>query len=255
MFPDVLVPVKRGARAHPIRETAALASSLLLPSTFPVAIPFMARVTIGVVALLGASRAGAQDATVPSPSRPEDEAGDHDWSFSASANAYVVPEPPAYVQPTFTADRDWVHLKLRYNYEALETGSAWIGYHVGVGDEVRLDLTQTVGWVFGAVPGFAVGYEVTISFWQLELYSEGELVFDPTHSLESYFYNWSELRLTLLDRLLVGVVVQRTRAFESQLDLQRGFFVGLTDPQVDVTVYLFNPDVEPTFVLGLDLRF
>ena len=42
------------------------------------------------------------------------------WSFSASAYTYFVPDSRNYVQPTVTADRRWLHLEARYNYEGME---------------------------------------------------------------------------------------------------------------------------------------
>ncbi len=212
-----------------------------------------------VVALTSFVPTGAlarrRDAPAETPeARVPDEAIERGWSFAASAYAYVIPEQPAFVQPTLAVDHGALHVELRYNYEALETGSAWLGFNTHVGDEVQLDLTQMIGCAFGSAPGLVVGYELTIAWWQLELYSEGELAWDPSGALASYFYTWTELRLRI-DGLCLGGVVQRTRAFESQLDLQRGFLVGLDFEPVAATVYLFNPDRAPTFVLGLDLRF
>ena len=40
------------------------------------------------------------------------------------------------LQPTITADYGWLHLEARYNYEGLDTGSAWIGYNFSVGDKL-----------------------------------------------------------------------------------------------------------------------
>jgi len=36
------------------------------------------------------------------------------WSFSVTADGYVVPHAEFFVSPTFTADRDWLHLEARY---------------------------------------------------------------------------------------------------------------------------------------------
>ena len=47
------------------------------------------------------------------------------WSVSVSAYTYVVPDDDNYVQPTIAVDHERLHLELRYNYEALKTGSAW----------------------------------------------------------------------------------------------------------------------------------
>jgi hypothetical protein len=41
-----------------------------------------------------------------------------------------------YVQPTIRADRGWLHLKARYNYEALDIGSAWVGYNFSVDEKL-----------------------------------------------------------------------------------------------------------------------
>ena len=40
---------------------------------------------------------------------------------------YIIPNGTSYVNPVFTADRHWLHLEARYNYENLHTGSLWAG--------------------------------------------------------------------------------------------------------------------------------
>jgi hypothetical protein len=54
------------------------------------------------------------------------------WSFYASASTYILPDDPDYVQPAITADRGWLHLEGRFNYEDTARGprgsattSAW----------------------------------------------------------------------------------------------------------------------------------
>ena len=56
------------------------------------------------------------------------------WSFFASAYTYIIPEDSNYAQPTFTADRHRLHLEARYNYEARNTGSVWIGWNFSGGE-------------------------------------------------------------------------------------------------------------------------
>ena len=149
------------------------------------------------------------------------------WSFSAAAYTYIVPDSRDYVQPTFTADRGWLHLEARYNYEDLETGSAWAGYNFSGGKKLAWELTPMLGGVFGNTTGIAPGYKGSLSWWKLELYSEGEYVFDTGDSSGSFFYNWSEL--TLAGGLVpLGVVTQRTRLYETDRDIQRGLLAGVT---------------------------
>ena len=184
------------------------------------------------------------------------EADAKEWAFSVFAYGYLIPNDRDYVQPTVTADRDWLHLEARYNYEALETGSAWIGYNFSVGDKLTLDFTPMLGGVFGDLTGIAPGYEFTLGWWKLELSSEGEYVFAMGDSAGSFFYSWSELSLAPVDWLRLGVVVQRTRAYQADVDIQRGFLVGVTCQKVDFTAYLFNPDQSrPTMVLAVGVVF
>ncbi|HAB16083.1 MAG TPA: hypothetical protein DCE44_06505 [Verrucomicrobiales bacterium] len=186
---------------------------------------------------------------------PTEEADEKAWSYSISAYSYFVPDDQDYVQPTVAADRGWLHLEARYNYEALKTGSTWIGYNFSVGDKLTLDFTPMLGGVFGDVMGVAPGYEFTVGWWKLELSSEGEYVFDTGESSESFFYTWSELTLAPVDWFRVGLVVQRTKAFETDFDIQRGFLVRFTHTPVDLSAYVFNPDNQPTFVFAVSVNF
>jgi hypothetical protein len=178
------------------------------------------------------------------------------WSFSAAAYSYFVPDAGNYVQPTFTADRGWLHLEGRYHYEALDTGSAWIGYNFSGGDTLSWELTPMFGAVFGDTAGVAPGYKGSLGWWKLEFYSEGEYVFDAGDSADSFFYNWSELTLAPADQFRFGLVTQRTRVWESDRDIQRGLLLGVTYQNLDVSAYVFNPDDEdPTFVVAVALSF
>jgi hypothetical protein len=177
------------------------------------------------------------------------------WSLSATVTGYLIPDSRDYVQPTVSADRGWLHLEARYNYEALETGSAWVGYNFSVGKKLTLDFTPMVGGVFGHLNGVAPGYEATLSWWKLELYTEGEFVFSTGDRSDNFFYSWSELSLAPVDWFRFGLVAQRTKAYQTNFDIQRGFLVGLILKHLDFTTYIFNPDDKPTIVLGVSTTF
>ncbi len=160
-----------------------------------------------------------------------------------------------YVQPTFTADRGWLHLEARYNYEALDTGSAWVGYNFS-GETLAWEFTPMLGGVFGDTTGIAPGYKGSLGWRKLELYSEGEYVFDTGNSSDSFFYNWSELTLAPVEWFRFGLVTQRTRVYQTDRDIQRGLLAGFSFKKVSLTGYVFNPDDDkPTFVLAVGLTF
>ena len=178
------------------------------------------------------------------------------WEFSISGATYFVPEDSNYLQPTFTADRDWLHLEARYNYEASDTASAWLGYNLSGGEDWAWELTPMIGGVFGDTSGIAPGYKGSLSWRKIEFYSEGELMFDTGESSDSFFYNWSELSLAPVESFRFGLVTQRTRAYQSERDLQRGLLAGFSFRKLSVAGYVFNPDDEkPTYVLSVALTF
>ena len=184
------------------------------------------------------------------------EAGEKAWSFSLSAATYILPNDQEYVQPTFTADRGWLHLEARYDYENLETGSAWVGYNFSGGKKLEWEFTPMLGGVFGNTTGIAPGYKGSLSWWKLELYSEGEFVFDTGNSEGNFIYAWSELSVSPVDWCRFGLVGQRTRAYQSSVDIQRGLLVGLTYKKMGFTTYVFNLDQgKPTWVFSMGVSF
>ena len=191
----------------------------------------------------------------PPPSIKETEA-ENKWSFSASAYTYIVPDDKDYAQPTLMANHNWFHVEARYNYENLKTGSAWLGYNFSAGDKLALEVTPMLGAVFGNTTGIAPGYRFSLSYWKLELSSEGEYVFDTRDSAGNFFYNWSELSLAPVDWFRFGLVTQRTRAYHTDREIQRGVLAGFNYKKLDFTTYVFNPDEpRPTVVIGVGVSF
>jgi len=207
---------------------------------------------IASVAVLADDKVLAQETTSAVPKEAEEKA----WSFSASATTYIVPDFQEYVQPTFTADRGSLHLETRYNYENLETGSAWVGYNFSGGKKLEWEFTPMLGGVLGDTMGIAPGYRLSFTYWKIELASEGEVVFDANGSEESFIYNWSELSLSPVDWLRFGLVGQRTRAYQTDVDIQRGVLLGFSYRKIDFTTYVFNLDEgKPTWVLAVGVSF
>jgi len=207
------------------------------------------RPVIGVAATLlaaGAARGEAPPNNVPAvvtdeaPAAAEEPAASK-WSFAASLDTYVEHHGTNYVQPTIAADRDWLHLEGRYNDEGLDTGSFWVGYNSTFGKRLQLDFTPMVGGVVGGFTGIAPGYELTLSYWKLELYSQGEYVFDQDRLSDSFFYNWSSVKFSPVEWSYVGMVTQRTKIRNQSGDVERGPLVGFTRDWADVSVYCLDP--------------
>ena len=214
------------------------------------------RLAILVAAMaLGAGHVSGQPQTTEAPPPSAEGEPESPWSFSLSAYAYFVPDDGDYAQPTLAADRDWLHLEARYNYEALETGSAWVGYNFGgEGGAVSWEITPMLGGVFGDTTGFGPGLKGSLGWKMLEVYSEGEVVYDTGESSDSFFYNWSEVTLAPADWWRIGLVTQHTRVYEADRDVQRGLLVGLSYRNLAFTAHVFNPDdSDPIVVVAVAL--
>ena len=113
-----------------------------------------------------------------------------------------------------------------------------------------------LGAVFGNTTGVAPGCELALSYKKVELSTESEYVYDPSDSKNSFFYSWNELVYSPTDWFHAGLVAQRTRAYHTPLDFQRGFSVGFSHKNLDFTTYVFNAGwTDPTVVLALSFTF
>jgi hypothetical protein len=178
------------------------------------------------------------------------------WEYSISTATYLALDSQDYVNPIITADRDWLHLEGRYNYEGLKTGSLWLGYNFSFGEKLLLEVTPMLGGVFGNTTGIAPGYTIAISYKAIEFFTQGEYLFDAgTHS-NNFFYTWSELSCSPLSWFRVGIVVDRTKALGADIDIRRGPLLGLRYRKIDFTTYWLSPgEKDATFIFAVSMKF
>lgn len=215
------------------------------------------RETYSLILCLGVLFAGARAQDQPNGGEAtQRQHQPSSWTFDASLYAYVVPDDRNFLMPMFCADRNWLHLEARYNYEDLETVSAWIGYNAGLEGEFTFTITAMFGGVFGNTSGIAPGFRLGLDWWWLSFSSEGEVVLDLDERANSFLYAWSELTIAPVDWFYAGLVGQRTRVYQTELAIQRGFLAGLHFGPWTVAGYYFNPDLEtPTIVAAVEMEF
>lgn len=213
------------------------------------------QLTVFAVALLFAGQMFCQVPPSIAPPKPLDTVK-NPWSFNLTTDGYIIPNGTDYASPVFSADRSWLHLEARYNEENLRTGSLWLGYNFAAGKKLALNVTPMIGGVFGRTTGIAPGCEASLSYKKVQLSVSNEYVFDTTHKSGSFYYTWPQLTYSATNWLRVGLMSERTRAFQTSLDLQRGFLVGISRTKWESTVYTFNAGfTDPTVVLELGLNF
>ncbi len=227
---------------------------------------FWLRFGIYLLAVVGAGQIRAQTSSgtsappVAAPSASPGEsaaAGEaNPWDFNLSVSGYIVPDGQSYASPVLTADHDTLHLEARYNYEGQRTGSLWLGHNFSVGKKVTLDATPMIGGVFGNLNGIAPGLEVTVTYKKLEFYSANEYIFDTDTKDGNFFYTWTQLTYSPVKWFTAGYVVQRTRAYDTPLDIQRGPLIGFNFRKFTFTTQVFNMgEADPTTVFSLGYSF
>jgi hypothetical protein len=170
------------------------------------------------------------------------------WEFNAHANLYFIPED-FFILPVFQADKNKLHLEARYNYEDRETFSAWVGYNFQGGKKLEYTITPMLGGVVGRSDGMAPGLEVTLDFKGFALYTEAEVYLDFQGSQNHYLYSWTDFSYSPKDWFWFGISAQRTRSYQTELDLQRGLLIGVGFKNWELTTYAYNLGFEDPFVL------
>jgi hypothetical protein len=169
----------------------------------------------------------------------EDTVARSAWNHSIDVSGYIFKDD-FFVLPIYQANREWLHLEARYNYEDMNTFSAWFGYNFMGGNKFEYMITPMVGGIVGSTDGIAPGLELTFDFFGFELYSESEYVFDFDGKEEYFYYNWTDFSFAPLDWLWFGISIQRTKLYDTDLDIQRGLLLGGGYRWFGLTGYLYN---------------
>ena len=202
-------------------------------------------ISIGILSLFIFSETLAQE---------QDTLEASEWEYGVETDLYFT--DPFIFLPIFTADKGKLHFEARYNYEDLKTASAWVGYNFFGGDEFEYFITPMVGGAFGRTNGIAPGLEFTLGYAGFELYSESEYLFDFESSENNFFYSWTDLTYSPTDWLWFGISGQRTRLYQTEVEIDRGVLLGAEYKNWQFTGYAFNLFTEDVFyMLALSINF
>jgi hypothetical protein len=197
-------------------------------------------VDTAAILLLSALTCGAQEAGLATA--PSSTTGAPGWSYSATGMYYSFRDQSDFTLAVATAEKGPLHLEARYNYEAIDSGSVFVGWKFSGGEKLTWEVTPILGAVFGQMEGIAPGFEAAAAYGVADFYMEAEYVYDLEVREDSFTYSWSELGITPWEWLRFGLVGQRTQVYQSDRDIQRGGFAQLIFKKVTAGVYVFNPD-------------
>lgn len=176
------------------------------------------------------------------------------WKHGGEVSMYIFPDDFIFL-PIYTADRGWLHLEGRYNYEDINTVSGWFGYNFSGGNKFQYTITPMIGGLAGNTNGLAAGLELTFDFFGFTFYSESEYVFSLENTEDDFYYNWTDFTYSPLDWLWFGLSAQRTRLYHTDLEIQRGLLIGGGYKWLGVSGYMYNIGFDdPYFILSLTVN-
>jgi hypothetical protein len=195
---------------------------------------------IAAVVLVSILPCSAQEEKIAmAPSSTADASG---WTYDITASYYSFRNQDDFTLAVARADRGALHIEARYNYEAIDSGSLFVGWKFSGGNKLTWEVTPILGAVFGQKEGIAPGFEAAIGYGIVDFYTESEYVRDTEVKEDSFAYSWNELGLTPVEWLRFGIVTQRTMVYQSDRDIQRGLFVQVMYKAATLGFYIFNPD-------------
>lgn len=177
------------------------------------------------------------------------------WQLHGEVSGFIFPDD-FYLNPIVWAKKNHLHLEARYNYEDLQTISAFGGYNFSAGNKLYLTATPMLGASAGNTNAIIPGFEGELMYWKLGLYVETEYVFDLDNSDDNFLSYWSEAYFSPKDWIWFGIVTQRIRMQETALDFQEGGLLAFQKNWFTVTGYYFNPFSEEQFgIMNLGVTF
>jgi len=194
------------------------------------------------------------ESSIAGAAAPEGESAA--WSGSVTGFYYAMHDQSDFGVGVASLNRGSLHLEGRYNYEARDAGSAFVGWNFSGGEALTFAITPIIGALFGSTHGAVPGVEASIAYGPFDAYIEAEYVYDGQNQSNNYYYAWSELGWKPVEWLRLGLAGQRTRVVQTDRDLQRGVFAQLMFGKGTLSVYAFNPDAGSRYtIIALGVQF
>jgi hypothetical protein len=208
----------------------------------------MRRLAVGLV-LFTSLTAVAQEGLFAGrrASRPERR----DWDFALTAYPTQPRGGDTITSAIGAADAGELHLEARYGYEQKDSRSAFAGWTFSGGETVKWELTPIAGYGWGTPQSsFIPGFEATFTWGRFDAYVEAEFVRHRDARENDFNYAWSELGFHATQKLRLGAVFQRTRAYGEDRHTVLGPFVQFAWERFTLGAYWFDPGAATQVFVG-----
>ena len=178
---------------------------------------------------------------------PAKDSANNQWEFSLWGDYLLKPDNGSYFNPTFYADNKSLRIEGRYNYEAINTASVFAGWKLNTGKTLTLEAIPMLGMVFGQTNGIAPAIEAQLRFKKLDFYTESEYMIDFARKENNFLFTYTELAYRICKPVRVGLAALRTRIYQTELNIQRGFFGEYYFGSFRTGFYYYDPFTSSNF--------
>jgi hypothetical protein len=151
----------------------------------------------------------------------------------------------------FQNNNNW-YFEGRYNYEALNTVSAYAGKIYEKKSTFSYSLNPVAGLVAGEFNGGSAGLNVNADYKNFNFSSQAQYSFSVENKNQNFTYSWSEFAYDATQNIGAGVCLQQTGEYNLQNKFDKGIFLRLSSNGWTFPIYMFKNSLnEKYFVLSL----
>jgi hypothetical protein len=176
--------------------------------------------------------------------------GIESYNFISSKEAYV------WMPVVHHVGKKGLYTEMRYNYEAPETVSVYIGKNFSKKGMLDYAVTPMLGIVMGNFSGGSLATNIDLNYKKTFISIQTQYTLSKDDVMKNFFFNWTELGYQPLKWFYAGITVQETKTYKTRLISEPGIFAGFMIRKFTIPVYLFNP-LQPgkNLIVGINMEW
>jgi hypothetical protein len=148
------------------------------------------------------------------------------------------------------------YAEARYNYEAAETFSLYLGRAFKGGNGLNYSFVPMLGASAGRFTGVSAGLNIDLEFNKFFFSSQSQYSKAIHKYGPRFWYSWSELGYQSMKWLYAGLSVQHTYGRFTGNELQPGMMIGFVFKQFTMPLYAFDPFTDKrNFIVGMNMAW
>ena len=169
----------------------------------------------------------------------------------------ISPGQPFLYMPVmhYQHKKNW-YAEARYNYEAVETFSLYLGKAFTGGNNLNYSFVPMLGGSVGKFKGISTGLNIDLEYDKFFFSSQAQYSMPTSQYCDYFWYSWSEVGYQSLKWLYAGLSVQHTHDRLTGNELQPGMMIGFVFNRFTIPVYTFDPFTNGrNFIIGVNMTW